>query len=37
MLKCAGIYTFEVDSPVIALSEIKEQLDKKITLLEHSV
>ena len=37
MLKCASAYTVEVDDPEIALSEIKGQLDKKITLLEHSV
>ena len=37
MIKCASVYTFEVDIPEIALSEIKEQLDKKITLLEHTV
>ena len=36
MLKCASIHTFEADSPELALNEIKEQLDKKITLLEHS-
>ena len=33
MLKCASLYTFEVDNPEIALSEIKEQLAEKITLM----
>ena len=37
MLKCTSVCTFEVDNPKIALNEIKEQLDKKITLLKHSV
>jgi len=37
MLKCASIYTYEIDDPEIALTEIKARLDKKITLLEHSV
>jgi len=37
MLKCASVYTKEVDDPQVALAEIRAQLDKKITLLEHSV
>ena len=37
MLKCTSICTSEVDSPEIALSELKEQLGKKLTLLENSV
>jgi len=37
MLKCASIYTSEVDDPGVALSEIKAQLEQKITLLRHSV
>ena len=37
MLKCASIYTLEVDYPEIALCEIQEQLDKKVPLLENSV
>ena len=37
MLKCASVYTYEIDDPEVALAEIKAQLDKKITLLEHSV
>ena len=36
MLKCATVYTFEVDSPEIAVREIKEQLDNKIILLKNS-
>jgi len=37
MLKCASVYTYEIDDPELAFEEIKVQLDKKITLLEHSV
>ncbi|MCL2517031.1 MAG: FIST C-terminal domain-containing protein [Oscillospiraceae bacterium] len=37
MLKCASVYTYEIDAPEIALGEIKSQLEKKITLLENSV
>ncbi|MDR0490139.1 MAG: FIST C-terminal domain-containing protein [Oscillospiraceae bacterium] len=37
MLKCASVYTFEIDDPDIALEEIQTQLEEKITLLEHSV
>ncbi|MCL2817784.1 MAG: FIST C-terminal domain-containing protein [Clostridiales bacterium] len=37
MLRCASVYTCEVDDPNVALTEIKSQLDKKIKLLEHSV
>ncbi|MCL2138379.1 MAG: FIST C-terminal domain-containing protein [Treponema sp.] len=37
MLKCASVYTVEVDNPEIAANEIKEQIEKKITLLENSV
>ena len=37
MLKCASVYTFEIDDPAAALKEIKAQLDEKITLLDHSV
>jgi len=37
MLKCASVYTKEIDDSEIALNEIKAQLDQKITLLEHSV
>ena len=37
MLKCVSLYTCEVDSPEIAVKEINGQLNKKLTLLEHSV
>ena len=37
MLKCASVYTYEIDDQEVALAEIKAQLEKKITLLEHSV
>ena len=37
MLKCASVYTYEVDSPDIALSEIRKQLDQKITLLDNTI
>ena len=37
MLKCASVYTYEIDDPSVAFEEIKAQLDKKITFLEHSV
>ncbi|MCL2517030.1 MAG: FIST C-terminal domain-containing protein [Oscillospiraceae bacterium] len=37
MLKCASVYTYEIDDPEIALNEIKTQLDEKISLLEHTV
>ena len=37
MLKCASVYTCEVDDPEVALSEIKAQLEQKITLNKHSV
>ena len=36
MLKCASVYTYEIDDPKIALAEIKFQLDQKIALQEHS-
>lgn len=37
MLKCASVYTYEVDDYEVALGEIKAQLDEKITLLQNSV
>jgi len=37
MIRCASLYTYEIDSPENALEELKTQLDEKITLLEHSV
>ena len=36
MLKCASVYTYEIDDPAIALEDIKKQLDSKITLLENT-
>ena len=36
MLKCASVYTLEMDSPELALEGIKAQLKEKITLLEHT-
>ena len=36
MLKCASVYTNEVDDPEVALAEIKSQLNKKMTMLKHS-
>ena len=36
MLKCASVYTSEADSPEIAVNEIREQLNRKITLLENT-
>ena len=37
MLKCVSVYTCEIDDHVIALSEIKSQLDSKIALLKSTV
>jgi hypothetical protein len=37
MLKCASIYTYEIDYPETALEELKAQLDKKLVLLKHTV
>ena len=37
MLKCASVYTYEIDDPEIALEEIKARLDEKITLLDNTV
>jgi len=37
MLKCAGLYTCEVDDPELALSQILAQLSAKIELMEHTV
>ena len=37
MLKCASLYTLEVDSPEIAVDEIGEQLNKKLALLDNTV
>ena len=37
MLKCASVYTYEIDDQELAFGEIKAQLDEKITLLDHTV
>ena len=37
MLKCASVFTYEIDDPETAYEELKAQLDEKISLLEHSV
>ncbi len=37
MIRCASIYTYEVDDPQVALTELRSQLDEKLSLLEHSV
>ena len=37
MLKCASVYTYEIDDPKVALEEIEAQLNEKITILEHSI
>ena len=36
MLKCASVYTYEIDDPETAFKEIRSQLDEKITLLENT-
>ena len=36
MLNCAGVYTYEIDDPEAAFTEIKTQLDEKLTLPGHS-
>ena len=37
MLRCASIYTYELDDPELALAEVTASLADKISLLEHSV
>ena len=37
MLKCASVYTYEVDDQKTALSEIKDQLDEKIELKDNTI
>ena len=37
MLKCASVYTYEIDDQFTALNEIKSQLDDKLQLLENSL
>jgi len=36
MIKCASVYTYEIDDVEIAYEEIKAQLDEKITLLDNT-
>ena len=37
MLKCASLFTYEIDDPEAAFEGIKAQLDEKLPLLAHSV
>ena len=37
MLKCASVFTYEIDNPEAALKEIKTQLAEKITFLDNTV
>jgi len=37
MLKCASVFTYEIDNPEAALNEIKAQLSQKITFLDNTV
>ncbi|MCL2193286.1 MAG: FIST C-terminal domain-containing protein [Treponema sp.] len=37
MIKCAGLYTCEIDDPELALSQIQAQLSEKIELMEHTI
>jgi len=37
MIKCAGVYTYEIDDPETAFEGLKGQIEKKITLLKHTV
>jgi len=37
MIKCASVYTYELDDCDVALDEIKTQLDSQMSLLEHTV
>ena len=37
MLKCASVYSYEIDDPEAALKDIESQLEGKIKLLGHSV
>ena len=36
MLRCASVYTYEIDDPQAAFEEIKAQLDEKIPFLAHT-
>lgn len=37
MLKCASVFTCELDAHEVAVAEIKSQLEQKLLLLEHSI
>ena len=37
MIKCASIYTYELDDPAVALGDIESQLAEKIELLDNTV
>ena len=37
MLKCASLFTYEIDDPEAAFEGIKAQIDEKISLLKHSI
>ncbi|MCL2840286.1 MAG: FIST C-terminal domain-containing protein [Defluviitaleaceae bacterium] len=37
MIKCAGLYTCEMDEPEIALAELQAQLNEKIELLPNTI
>jgi len=37
MLKCASLYTYEIDDLATAIKEISDQLDEKIVLLKNTV
>ncbi|MCL2721573.1 MAG: FIST C-terminal domain-containing protein [Treponema sp.] len=37
MLKCASVFTYEIDNPEAALNEIKTQLSEKIKFLDNTV
>ena len=36
-MKCASVYTYEIDDQEAAFEEIRVQLDEKITLLKHTI
>lgn len=37
MLKCASVYTYEVDNPKVAFEQIKAQIEEKIIMQENTV
>jgi len=37
MLKCASVYTYEIDDRTAALDEINKQINEKLTLLDNTV